>query len=82
MLENITLNPDFTIRHPETGIIFYWEHFGLADDSEYCRSMNSKLALYTAHGIIPTINLITTYETKDVPLSLEMVEKIVEYYFL
>ena len=81
-LENITLYPDFTIRHPETGIIFYWEHFGLADDPEYCRNMNSKLALYTAHGIIPTINLITTYETKDVPLSLEMVEKIVEYYFL
>lgn len=81
-LNNFIVYPDFTIRHPQTGSIYHWEHFGLADDPEYCKKMNSKLALYTSHGIIPTINLITTYETKDVPLSLEQVEKIVDYYFL
>ena len=30
-LGSITLFPDFTIRHPETGEIFYWEHFGMMD---------------------------------------------------
>lgn len=74
--------PDFTIRHPETGKFFYWEHFGLVDDYSYCQNMLSKLKYYTSHGIFPSIQLITTYETKDVPLSAEMVEKIVSYYFL
>ena len=37
---------------------------------------------YTSHGIIPTIQLITTYETKDYPLSIETVEEIVKHYFL
>lgn len=82
LLDNLTIYPDFTIRHPETGQLFYWEHFGMADDPEYCKNMNSKLSLYTFHGMIPTINLITTYETKDVPLSIEQVKKIIEYHFL
>ena len=27
--------PDFTIRHPYTGEIFYWEHVGMLDDPSY-----------------------------------------------
>ncbi len=69
--DHIIFYPDFTIRHPKTGQVFYWEHFGMADEPEYCRKMSSKLARYASHGIIPTINLITTYETIDLPLSLE-----------
>ena len=58
--------PDFTIRHPKTGQLFYWEHFGLMDDADYSKKAYSKLQTYTSHGLIPTIQLITTYETKDV----------------
>lgn len=78
----LTLYPDFTIRHPETGKVFYWEHFGLVDDQAYCQNMHSKLQLYTSCGIFPTIQLITTYETKNAPLSPEVVEKIVRHYFM
>ena len=74
--------PDFTIRHPKTGQLFYWEHFGLMDDVDYSKKAYSKLQTYTSHGIIPTIQLITTYETKEHPLSIEAVEEIVNYYFL
>lgn len=81
-LDKHSLFPDFTIRHPKTGEVYYWEHFGLMDDATYAQKTYSKLALYTSHGIIPTINLITTYETKEHPLSADMVEKIVNYYFL
>ena len=81
-LNHITVYPDFTIRHPATGQFFYWEHFGLADQSEYRQNMISKLDLYTSHGLIPNINLITTYETKDHPLSMDYVKKTVAYYFL
>lgn len=81
-LGDVTLYPDFTIRHPETGEFYYWEHFGLMDDPSYYKNAYSKLQLYTSHGIVPSIKLITTYETKDVPLSSEVIEKIVEHYFL
>ncbi len=80
-LGNISFYPDFTIRHPKTGTYFYWEHFGLMDDPNYCQNAISKLKLYTSHGYIPSINLITTYETSGTPLSAEMVEKTIQYYF-
>lgn len=81
-LGETTLFPDFTIRHPKTGEVFYWEHFGLMDNLEYSKNAYSKLQLYTNHGIIPTIQLINTYETKEHPLTADTIEKIVEDYFL
>lgn len=77
-----TIFPDFTIRHPQTGKIYYWEHFGLMDNPTYCRNACSKIQLYASHGIIPSIQLITTYETQDNPLTMEVVDKIVTHYFL
>lgn len=81
-LGKITVFPDFTIRHPETGNFYYWEHFGMMDDISYSGKTYSKLQLYNSHGIIPSIQLITTYETKDHPLSIDMIEKIIKHYFL
>lgn len=77
-----TIYPDFTIRHPQTGNTYYWEHFGLMDDPVYCKNACTKLQLYTSHGIIPSIHLITTYETKSKPLSSETIENIIKEYFL
>lgn len=71
------LYPDFTIRHPRTGKYFYWEHFGLMDDPSYAKNASAKHQLYISNGIIPNIQLITTYETKENPLSAEMANKIV-----
>lgn len=73
--------PDFTIRHPHTGQTYYWEHFGMMDEPTYSKNSCAKLQLYTSHGIIPTIQLITTYETKEHPLSSETVEKLIHEYF-
>lgn len=81
-LESMTYYPDFTILHPETKETFYWEHFGRMDDMSYAEKTFSKLRTYTAYGIIPSIQLITTYETKKHPLSYEDVEKIGTLYFL
>lgn len=81
-LDHTTVYPDFTIRHPQTGEYYYWEHFGLMNDDSYIQKTCSKLYTYSSNGIVPSIHLITTYETKDNPLSLEMIEKTIEYYFL
>ena len=82
LLGEIEVYPDFTIRHPSTGESYYWEHFGLLDNSNYVKNMHSKMKLYTTNNIMPGINLITTYETKEKPLTFEMVEMLVKYYFL
>lgn len=81
-LGEISVYPDFTIRHPETGELFYWEHLGRMDDPHYASQAYSKLQLYASNGIIPNINLIITCETKEHPINTEMIEKIIEYYFL
>ena len=81
-LNETTLFPDFTIKHPKTGKIYYWEHFGLMDNPSYAQNTYSKLHLYTSNGIIPNIHLITTYETKDHPIDVDTISKIISHYFL
>jgi len=80
-LGDITLYPDFTIKHPRTGKIYYWEHFGMMDEPAYYKSAYSKLQLYTSHKIIPTIQLITTFETKEHPLDSETIDNMIKNYF-
>ncbi len=81
-LGETTIFPDFTIMHPFTGKLYYWEHFGMMDEPYYYQKTFLKLQLYASYGIVPSINLITTYETRSNPLSSEMIEKIIEYYFI
>ena len=81
-LKDKIIYPDFTIRHPQTGEFYYWEHFGMMDDPTYSKSAYLKLQQYNACGIVPSIQLITTYETSEHPLSTEQIQKIIEYYFL
>ncbi len=81
-LGDIKFYPDFTILHPKTDRIFYWEHFGLMDSPGYRQNIFSKQQVYATHGILPTIQLLTTYESQMHPLNTELVEKMIQYYFL
>lgn len=74
--------PDFTIRHPKTGEYFYWEHFGMMDQPTYCKNAYAKMQLYTSYNIIPSIHLITTFETKEHPITPILIQKIIDHYFL
>lgn len=80
-LGGMTYYPDFTIRHPKTGEVYYWEHFGMMDSPDYVKKTCEKIHTYTIHGIVPSIRLITTYETQECPLSTEMIEREIAYYF-
>lgn len=77
-----TYYPDFVIYHPRFMKIYYWEHFGKMDDDEYIHKAYRKLEIYTQNGIVPTDNLVTTFETKRRPLDPALVEKIVRETFL
>jgi len=81
VLGNIIMSPDFTIRHPKTGEYFYWEHFGLMDDYEYVKHACEKIQNYCMYNIIPSVNLILTYESKSHPLEISKVEDIIREYF-
>lgn len=74
--------PDFIARRPQNGKEVYWEHFGMMDDPKYANKACDKVKLYVDNGIIPSINLITTYETKDNPLTAEKVMRIINEYLL
>lgn len=80
-LGGFTIYPDFTIRHPVTDKILYWEHFGLMDDPSYSQKALSKLNLYNSHGILPSAQLITTFETLDTALSPDTIERTINFYF-
>lgn len=81
VMQGITLYPDFVIRHPVSGEYYYWEHFGMMDEKEYRNQACNKMKLYCENGILPSINLIATYETQRCPLSVEKVEGVIQEYF-
>lgn len=80
-LGNHKCYPDFTIKHPRTGRIYYYEHFGMMDDEDYRKNAFAKMQLYAQHGIILGINLIATFETQSHPLEVDLVKEIIDYYF-
>lgn len=81
-VQNMIFYPDLTIRHPKSGELIYWEHFGMMDKPVYCDKAFQKLRIYASEGIIPSINLITTYETADHPINSEKIQQIVRDFFL
>lgn len=66
--------PDFYI--PITVLEKYaWEHFGAMDNSNYLNRTRGKILTYLDHQMFPGINMITTYETKQNPLTEEQVDQ-------
>lgn len=74
-----TLSPDFTILYDEK--TYYWEHCGLMDKAEYVASWDFKKTIYNRVGIFEGDTLITTYETKNNPLTEQRVERMITIYF-
>ena len=80
-LNDHVLYPDFTVLHPKTKKIYYWEHFGKMDEDGYIKTTNMKINTYFSNGINPANNLIMTFETAYNPLDYEIVETTIQMYF-
>lgn len=66
--------PDFTI--PVTYSEQYaWEHFGAMDSTYYYNRTRGKILGFLDHQRFPGINMITTYETKQHPLTIDHVDQ-------
>lgn len=78
----LTLYPDFLILDPSTLVqTVPWEHFGMIDQPHYAVSAKAKLSAYIDAGYYPGINLITSFETKDKPLDINLICLLVGYFF-
>lgn len=73
-------HPDFRVRNTRTGKQYYWEHFGMLDNPEYCNSCQNKLEVYAKYGYFPGENLIITSESSEHGLNLEYVDCLIEKY--
>lgn len=74
--------PDFTILHPTTNRIYYWEHFGMMDNSVYCNDFSNKIKVYSKNGIILGDNLIASFESKTSPLNFQTINNLIKQNFL
>lgn len=76
------LYPDFTVLNKRTREIYYYEHFGMMDDSQYSMNVVKRINLYEENGIFPGERLIFTMETKETPFRKNDLERVIKKYFL
>lgn len=74
--------PDFTIRRPRDGKIFYWEHLGRTTDMRYLEENIRKLREYADIGITPWDNLIITYDQDDGGIDVKKIDAIIKGWLL
>lgn len=68
------LIPDFTILNPITFEVRYIEYNGMMDDDYYISRYLRKTELYCRNGIIPDMQLLNLYETKDSQISVREIQ--------
>ena len=77
-----TVYPDFTILNLRTRKVYYWEHCGMMDSSEYLNPMLQKIFRYERSGIFIGNQLILSMETSSVPLNMQQVDLLIRTYLL
>ena len=77
-----TYYPDFTILHPITGEIIYWEHFGKVTDYGYVLDNIGKVKDYISYGIKPWNNLIMTFSNEKGGYDGKLIDAMIECWLL
>lgn len=76
----VTWFPDFQVFNIKTGQKYFWEHFGLLDNADYCLSFQYKLETYAKQGIFPGKNLIISTETSAGSLNTDYIDSLINEY--
>lgn len=61
--KTFAMYPDFLVLNRRTGKQYWWEHFGMLDNPEYCEMCQRKIEIFAFNGIFPGENLIITTES-------------------
>ena len=72
--------PDFMVLNVKTRTEFYWEHFGMMDDSSYLEKALHKIEMYEQNGIFPGEKLLITCETRTSPLNQRNIMNLIQHY--
>ena len=70
--------PDFTVLNKRKKKELYWEHFGMMDDPVYAEKAMKKIRTYEQNGYCVGLDLILTFESKNVPISQKQISNIIE----
>ena len=74
--------PDFCVVNLRTRKVYFWEHLGMEDDPNYAVSNMAKLRAYQRDGILPGDALLLTHETMKEPLTIKMIDEIIDKYLV
>lgn len=74
--------PDFTVLNKRTKEVYYWEHFGMMEISEYCNKALKKVAAYQKNGMCQGKKLITTFESEEYSVGVQELELIITSFFI
>ena len=75
-LGNTIIHPDFTILDIRRRREVYLEHCGRMDDPAYSSKVVKRVNLYIKNNILPGDRLFLSLESLDVPLNMEILDKI------
>lgn len=74
--------PDFLVLNRRTKKEYYIEHFGKMDDPAYLKGTLEKLKEYGEIGIMLGDDLLASFETKDQPLDIEEINRLVDRFLV
>ncbi len=77
-----SIYPDFTMLNIRTRETIYLEHFGMMDNTEYCKKAIEKIELYEKNYIYQGEQFLVTYECSSKGISMKQVEKLIERHLL
>jgi len=70
--------PDFTILNVRTRETFYLEHFGMMDNSDYCKKALEKIDLYEANSIYLGEKLLVSFESSTKGIHMLQIDSIID----
>lgn len=74
-------SPDFRILNKRTRKQYFWEHFGMMDDPDYCFHAIEKIEKYADSDVVLGENLIVSFESSLKYLSTEYIDTMIREYF-
>lgn len=78
----VVFYPDFTILNIRTRNTFYFEHFGMMDNAEYCKKTLEKLEAYEKNGLYPGEKLLFTMECSQKEINIKNLDNIIDKYLV
>lgn len=73
---------DFTLLNVRLRKEFFHEHLGMMDDPKYIEENMPKIQAYMKNGYLPGKNLILTFETKECPFDVRIIDDIAKQFLL